>query len=95
MRKQLENRKKLMADIEDRQLERDAQIKREILVRRMMIIEKARYKKWSERDSTKALNRAVHKMEVPTIFTILQYKIVFVFFFLLCFSKFVGYFSKK
>lgn len=67
MRKQLENRQKLLADIEARQLERDEQIKKEVLVRRMMIIEKARYKKWSERDSTKALNRAVHKMEVLTI----------------------------
>ncbi|XP_060875980.1 DNA ligase 1-like isoform X2 [Metopolophium dirhodum] len=39
-------------------------MKLEILERRNAIVEKARLKKWSDRDSTKALTRAVHKMEV-------------------------------
>ncbi|XP_003240302.1 DNA ligase 1 [Acyrthosiphon pisum] len=63
-KKELENRQKLLASNEARQLKKDEIMKLEILERRNAIVEKARLKKWSDRDSTKALTRAVHKMEV-------------------------------
>ncbi|CAI6375139.1 unnamed protein product [Macrosiphum euphorbiae] len=63
-KKELENRQKLLASSEARQLKRDEIMKLDILERRNAIVEKARLKKWSDRDSTKALARAVHKMEV-------------------------------
>jgi len=53
---------------EARQQKRDEIMKLEILERRNAIVEKARLKKWTDRDSTKALTRAVHKMEVWSIF---------------------------
>lgn len=56
--------------IEAKQLKRDAILKLEILERRNKIIEMARLKKWSERDSTKALTRAVHKIEVWRLHTV-------------------------
>ncbi|XP_026822616.1 vicilin-like seed storage protein At2g18540 [Rhopalosiphum maidis] len=63
-KKELENRQKLIALNEAKQLEKDEIMKLEILKRRNAIVEKALLKKWSDRDSTKALTRAVHKMEV-------------------------------
>lgn len=45
-------------------------MKLEILERRNAIVEKARLKKWSDRDSTKALTRAVHKMEVWSLYIV-------------------------
>ncbi|XP_022168579.1 trichohyalin [Myzus persicae] len=63
-KKELENRKQLLASNEARQQKRDEIMKLEILERRNAIVEKARLKKWSDRDSTKALTRAMHKMEV-------------------------------
>ncbi|CAH1725223.1 unnamed protein product [Aphis gossypii] len=63
-KKELENKQKLIAINEARQLKRDEIIKQKILERRNAIVEKALLKKWSDRDSTKAITRAVHKMEV-------------------------------
>lgn len=74
-KKELENRQKLIALNEARQLEKDEIMKLEILKRRNAIVEKALLKKWSDRDSTKALTRAVHKMEVRPIWLYILYNI--------------------
>ncbi|VVC37830.1 Hypothetical protein CINCED_3A011903 [Cinara cedri] len=60
----MEEKKKLLADIEAAHLKRDEERRLEILERRNMIIEKARLNKWSEKDSTKTLSRRVKMIEV-------------------------------
>ncbi|XP_050421048.1 trichohyalin-like isoform X2 [Adelges cooleyi] len=63
-RKQLEQRKQLLAGIEAKQVKRDEQMNREILERRETILEKARLHKWAEKDSTKTLTSELRKTEV-------------------------------
>ncbi|XP_025195475.1 LOW QUALITY PROTEIN: coiled-coil domain-containing protein 173-like [Melanaphis sacchari] len=63
-KKEFENKQELIAINEAKQQQKDEIMLHEILKRRNAIVEKARLQKWSDRDSIKAITRAVHKIEV-------------------------------
>jgi len=63
-KKILEQKRKALTELEAEQKRRDEEMKREMLVARDRVVDRARKLKFEERDATKTFNRAIRLSEV-------------------------------